>query len=278
MRAAVVGTVALVLTLLTSVAAPSASAQSRDPLGCATTLDCSLAEIDAMTMPDRLEFLRAMSEGPAADIVGGHAPRWGNIEGIIAFFAAHEMGASGTWVSYVDAGILEGIERGIAIASGRGTDTFGNPGSLSWASYLQRLRDGELESRSAHDRAWSEAEQAATDHGVFVAEQVNGIAPSAVEQRFFAYSEFYRWALRTRPALLDVVSPGVRPGETVQLTFVDWFTDVTNPVPARKGADLALDLAEFDLAGGPVSGLLLLHAYAIHLAPDYLAAARAHTS
>ncbi|PXY26809.1 hypothetical protein BAY59_19445 [Prauserella coralliicola] len=274
MRAAAVGIVALFL--LSVVPAPaSAARQPRDPLTCAATLDCPLAEIDLMTMPQRLEFLIAMSEGPAAEIAPGYAPRWGNIAGIITFFAAHDMGEPGTWVSYVDAGNLEGIERGIAIAAGRGTDTFGNPGSALWASYLVRLRDGELTGRAAHDRAWSEAEQAATDHGVTVAEQVHGLVPSGVEQRFFSYSEFYRWVLRNRPALFDVVSPGARPGERFQLTFVDWFTDVTNPVPARRGAELALDLAEFDAVGGPFSGLALLHAYAEYLAPEYLAAARA---
>lgn len=222
-------------------------------------------------MADRLSFVQRLSAGPAAELLPGYAPRWRNIEGIIAFFADRDLGAPGTWVSYVDAGILEGIERGLAIALGRGDDTFGNPGSQLWARYLLLLRDGELADRSVHDRAWSEAEQAATEHGVRVAEQVHGIAPTGVEERFFAYSEFYRWVLRSRPAVVDPVSPGGQSGEQRQVTFVDWFTDVTNPTPAHKGAELAMSLAEFDALGGSVSGLALLHAYARYLCADYLA-------
>src|SRR5206468_2773877 len=114
----------------------------------------------------RLAFVDALTTGPAAAVIPGYTGRWGNIEGIISFFGDRSMGAPGTWVSYVDAGILEGIERGVAIASGRGTDTFGNPGSALWASYLTKLAAGQLRARSAHDLAWSLAEQASTDHGV----------------------------------------------------------------------------------------------------------------
>lgn len=260
--------VTVLAVLLCLVLAPPAGAERRGPAGCAATLDCTAADIDLMTMPERLEFVRAMSAGPAAELLPGEAYRWRNIEGIIDFFRDHDMGTPGTWMSYVDAGILEGVERGIALASGRDGGTFGNPGAVLWADYLLGLRDGTLTGRSAHDRAWSLAEQASTEYGVRLAEDVHGIRPTAVEERFFAYSEFYRWTLRNRPALLDPVSPG--PDER-QVTFVDWFTDVTNAIPARRGAELALDMAEFDVSGGTLSMLALFRSYVFHLAPDYRA-------
>ncbi|KAA9162127.1 hypothetical protein FPZ12_012900 [Amycolatopsis acidicola] len=245
--------------------APAANAVT-----CANTLSCSAADINRMTMGERLDFVRGLSAGPAAEIAPGYPRRWGNIEGIIEFFTDRGMGATGSWVSYVDAGILEGIERGIAIASGRSTDTFGNPGSQLWASYLLRLGAGELSGRAAHDLAWSQAEQASTEHGVVLAEHVHGLRPSDAEERFYQFSDFYRWMLRSRPAVLDVLAPPTQGGK--QLTFLDWFTDVTNDVPTRKGAALAYDLGQFDAPAGTVDLVAVAAAYARYLSADYLAA------
>ncbi|WP_245975914.1 hypothetical protein [Amycolatopsis palatopharyngis] len=268
-RAAVAAllTTALCLTLSPAVVLAQ---EHRGPADCAAALDCTAADIDLMSMDERLAFVRAMSSGPAAEIVPGYLPRWRNIEGIITFFRDREMGAPGTWVSHVDAGIVEGIERGIALALGRAGGTFGNPGSQLWADYLTALRDGDLRARSTHDRAWSVAEQASTEHGVLLAERVHGVSPTGVEQRFFAYSEFYRWMLRNRPAPLDLVAPPVGPGEQPQIAFHDWFTDVTNATPSYRGAVLAYDLAEFDAPGGALSLVALMHAYARELADDHL--------
>jgi hypothetical protein len=251
--------------------APASAATHRGPSECAAALDCDAETINLMTMQERLEFLQAMSAGPAAELLPGYEPRWGNIEGIITFFRDRGMGAPGTWVSYVDAGILEGIERGLVIALGRGTATFGNPGAQRWATYLTDLSQGRLGNRSAHDRAWSEAEQASTDHGVHLAEDLHGQAASAVEARFFQFSEFYRLTLRQRPLLLGLFSPPVGPGEQPQISFFDWFTDVTNPTPSYRGADLAFEMAEFDLPNGLFRTLALLYAYADELHDDYLA-------
>jgi len=255
---------------LTALPVAAASTGTREPAECAATLDCTAEDINLMAMTDRLELVRTMSSGPAAEVIPGYTPRWRNIEGIVEFFADNDMGAPHTWVSYVDAGIIEGIERGIAIAAGRGSDTFGNPGSTLWASYLTRLRDGELSARSAHDRSWSEAEQASTEHGQALAETVHGIPSTGVEQRFFEFSEFYRQVLRSRSPLLDPLSPGPGPGTQHQLTFLDWFTDVGNATPSYRGAELAFGLAEFDLPDSALKTAALLAAYGEHLLDEFL--------
>ncbi|QWF82600.1 hypothetical protein [Amycolatopsis sp. CA-230715] len=258
------------LLALAGMSAP-ASAARRTPEACAAALDCPATEIDRMTMPERLTFVRAMSSGPAAEIVPGYTHRWRNIEGVVEFFESARLGAPGSWVSHVDSGILEGIERGIAIAAGKGTDTFDNPGSKLWASYLTRLSRGELRARSAHDKAWSEAEQASTERGVYLAEVIHGVPPTGVEERFFQFSEFYRATLRSRLPLLDPLSPGPGPGKQKQLTFLDWFTDVSNSVPSRRGCEMAYSLAEFDLPAGAVRTTALLAAYTKALFADFLA-------
>jgi hypothetical protein len=269
------GWIVVVLALMTGLVAPApAFAAARTPTDCAAALDCTVAEINLMSMDDRLELVRLMQSGPAAEL--GATDRWRNIEGVITFFRDHGMGAPGTWVSYVDAGIVEGIERGIAIALGRSADDFGNPGSREWATYLTTLHTGQLAVRNVHDKAWSMAEQASTDHGVTIAEQVHKIKPTAVERRFFLFSEFYRWTLRNRPAMLDLllVYGGLIHPELAsrRVPFLDWFTDVANPVPSRKGCELAYAFARLDPIAGLFTTVDLLLAYVPELFREYRAA------
>ncbi|MFI9011169.1 hypothetical protein ACIGNX_28430 [Actinosynnema sp. NPDC053489] len=269
-RAAWVVVLSLVAGLLVPV---PALAEARPAGECAVSLDCTAAEIDRMAIGERLEFLRLVQSGPAAGL--GASDRWRNIEGVLLFFRDHGLGAPGTWVSHVDAAILEGIERGVAIALGRSADGFGNPGSARWADYLTRLARGELAVRGTHDRAWSEAEQASTEHGVAVAEQVHGLRPTAVERRFFLFSEFYRWALRNRPAVLDLLLlyGGLLNPVLVlrRVPFVDWLTDVRESAPSRKGSEMAYAYARLDPVNGAFSTVELLLAYIPELFEEFQA-------
>ncbi|MEU4743119.1 hypothetical protein AB0G02_22010, partial [Actinosynnema sp. NPDC023658] len=108
----------VVLALVAGLVSPvPAWAVGRSAGECAVSLDCTAAELDRMDVAERLEFLRLVQSGPAAAL--GASDRWRNIEGVLEFFRDHGLGAPGTWVSHVDAGILEGVERGVALALGR---------------------------------------------------------------------------------------------------------------------------------------------------------------
>jgi hypothetical protein len=93
-----------------------------------------------MSMPSRLAFIQTLesSHGPAFDV----SKQWRNIEGIIDFFIDNNLGAPGSWISYLDAGILEGVERGFAIASGLSTDTFGSPCARLWSDFILDMEAG----------------------------------------------------------------------------------------------------------------------------------------
>jgi hypothetical protein len=255
------------ITLLCVIPARATAAIPTLP-ACSTTLTCTAEDIDRMSIPVRLAFVRAMSAGPAAELLPGRSSRWRNIEGVLEFFGDHDLGDPGTWVSYVDAGIVEGVERGIALALGRGGGDFANPGSPLWANYLTDLAHGRLTGRAAHDRAWSQAEQASTEYGVALAERGHGLSATVVEERFYEFSEFYRWTLRNRPAIFDF-TPAIGPNAT----FLDWFTDVTNDVPTRRGAEIAYSTAAFDFPSGTVAMLALCQAYAVALLSDYFVSA-----
>lgn len=271
------GAAALALALVLVVPAQGVAAVSggtavpgRTGASCATGLDCTAVELDALALTERLVFVRAVQDRVAAEHIPGFR-HWRNIEGIIRFFAENGFGEPGSWVSLVDAGILEGIERGTALALGLSEDDFGNPGAELWADYLRRLHRGELEDRGVHDPAWGNAEQASTEHGVRLAEQ-RGAVPSRLDQQIYDFSELYRWMLHNPDQTFSAFEEQLAGGTGVAAIPVDfllWFTDVTTPVPTYRGAHVARDLALPDPVSAPVSALRLLLAYSPELLRAY---------
>ena len=115
--------------------------------GCKETLSCSFAAIERTTLSTRLSYLRDMQSrwfGPSFNC----GTQWRAIEGVITFFINKGLGAPGTWVSYTDAGIIEGIQRGGAIALGWSAETGGNPGSVLWANFMRDVKAGRLNDRN----------------------------------------------------------------------------------------------------------------------------------
>lgn len=268
---AVCGVLSLVGTL--AGAAGSSAEPEPAPQRCVATLDCGIDEIDHMSMPDRLDFVRGLEAGPATEALAGHNPRqWRNIEGIVTAFRNHGAGARGGWVSLTDAGILEGVERGLAIATGRSTDTGGNPGAPKWAKFVTGLASGKLDERSAHDRAWSAAEQASTEYGDRLARQ-RGEYPNAEQQRFYELTDVYRFAVRNRPAVLDHLRlPGRSSGPASVLerqSFYDWATDTTNIEAGRTGGEVLWQMSQADVPNSASGGLSAFDAYLRYLYPEY---------
>jgi hypothetical protein len=97
-------------------------------------------------MASRLAYVRYMQSDFFGPLKASNQYR--AIEGVITFFQNNNLGAPESWVSYVDAGIVEGIQRGGAIALGKTFGTGGNPGADLWADFLRGMRDGTLNDRS----------------------------------------------------------------------------------------------------------------------------------
>lgn len=112
---------------------------------CWTGLKCSFHQIEDMSLSTRLLYVQYM-ETRFIPLNAGNQFR--AIEGVIKFFISKGLGGPGTWVSYVDAGIVEGIQRGGAIALGIGTSKGGNPGSEPWADFLTKMKKKELKDRN----------------------------------------------------------------------------------------------------------------------------------
>lgn len=111
---------------------------------CWTKLSCSYHQIESMSMPTRLSYVRYLED---RFVPLKSSTQFRAIEGVIQFFIDEGIGGPGTWVSYVDAGIVEAIQRGGAIALGIGKSEGGNPGSAKWAEFLTNMKNGKLEDR-----------------------------------------------------------------------------------------------------------------------------------
>jgi ricin-type beta-trefoil lectin protein len=208
------------------------------PQDCAVRLNCTIADFDKMSMPERLTFVRALESGPAQQFERGFI-RWRAIEGVMELFEDKNMGAPGSWVSITDGGILEGIEQGLAIALGKGGSTT-NKGAALWATYLKDLKAGRLSDKATHNQAWGVAEQTSTDHGVAEANRM-GVHPSKVEGTWFQFTQMFRFMLANERAISVALAVLGNPGLT---RLYNWFTNTSDDAGARRGGGAALVVAK----------------------------------
>src|SRR5436309_3408049 len=88
----------------------------RAPPSCEQTLSCTFEQIQQTSMTQRLAYVRSIESNFLSQLNSGN--QFHAIEGVITFFQERGLGTPGTWVSYVDSGIVEAIQRGAAIALG----------------------------------------------------------------------------------------------------------------------------------------------------------------
>ncbi|HYL71550.1 MAG TPA: hypothetical protein VEY89_09665, partial [Candidatus Dormibacteraeota bacterium] len=169
-------------TALSGAAAQAAAPGT--PQYCLETMTCTIPDFNGMSMLQRLQFIRGLSDGPAQQFRSGFKD-WRAIEGVIEFFNDRGLGQPNTWICYSDGGILQGAERGVAMAAGMDSaGDMGNPGADLWRSFLVDLQAGRLGTRANHDHEWGLAEQASTNYGVSWANGA-GVRPTNLENNWF---------------------------------------------------------------------------------------------
>ncbi len=112
---------------------------------CKKTLSCTFAQIESTSMQARLDYVREMQAQRFTVLKAGDQFR--AIEGVIIFFQRKGLGAPGSWVSIVDAAIVEAIQNGGAEALGLRTVADNNPGTKLWAAFLRTMRSGGFRNR-----------------------------------------------------------------------------------------------------------------------------------
>ncbi|MFC4048295.1 hypothetical protein ACFOY4_01255 [Actinomadura syzygii] len=192
-------------------------------------------------MPERTAYLQELCE-VAAPL--GATDRWTCLEGMIDFFATRSLGAPGTWISRVNAAVLESVQGGIALALDHGDVRDAVPARV-WAEYLTLWHAEHLSLPFQHAQVWSNAQEISLEAALQHAEHDHGLRPTAVERDFLSMVRAYNWAVTNRPAvevaaqLASVVDSGL----ALKEGFLDWFMGVGDPKAARIGCEIAWDIA-----------------------------------
>lgn len=158
-----------------------------DAKGNIIRFDCSLDDFDALPIERRLHWIQQfMKQVP-------HANHWfNNIAGIIEGFVKYKLAEHGSWLSIVDAAILQGIQDGYARSAGLVAGYSVNPGARFWCQFFDAL------GKPTHDleriNLWGCAETAATNFGVEMA-ALRGLSPNKYEWVFWQTGNIYRWAI-----------------------------------------------------------------------------------
>ncbi|GAA5104862.1 hypothetical protein [Nocardia iowensis] len=220
------------------------SISTRRPDLSAATLDAPAADIDLMPMSDRLEFLRCLSDIHGAAL--GGADSWRRLEGVVQFFGNAGLGEPGSWLSRVNATVLEAVERGIAIAIDPGADDFGNPGARAWADYLALV--AVTPEPNAVARAWSWARRVSVDQGKRWA-QGHGVEPTPVETRFLLIADLGNFAVANRAAVdIAVTYAGLLGPSLADIDHrgIDRLFDLGDAEATRRGCEIAYAAAIID--------------------------------
>lgn len=166
---------------------------------CQATLSCTFWDIESATMKARLDYMRYMQS--ARFISLNATDRFRAIEGVIEFFISQDIGKRGSWISHVDAGIIEGVQSGAAVVlklpnapAMSQAPANNNPGIALWKAYFEgQRRAGGYATRETHDHAWAKAEKAATEWAkVSVADKVANRAATKRELKWFNFTIIFR--------------------------------------------------------------------------------------
>ena len=122
---------------------------SSDVPACWKTLSCSFADIQASSMTSRSSYVSYMQSTQFIPLKATN--KFNAVIAVIDFFVEKGLGAPGTWVSYVDAGIVEAIQLGGAYALGMSKDPGTNLGATKWTAYFNSLKANKLQSRDVRE-------------------------------------------------------------------------------------------------------------------------------
>jgi hypothetical protein len=195
-----------------AIAHPALTPRQNSWPGCQTTLSCNFWHIESSSMQARLDYMQYMQDTHFGPL--NASTRFRAIEGVIKFFLSENLGAPGSWVSHVDAGIVEGIQSGAAASLGlpvaqSAPPANDNPGIAVWAAYYAgQHRSGGYATRQAHDSAWGEAEATSTEWAKEEVADVVGQPPATRrELNWYEFTKLFRWILRNEDLTILLLRP-----------------------------------------------------------------------
>lgn len=217
--------------------------RAAEDYACWNDFSCTTADWDGMSALMRRNFIHHIHRTYGEQY---NIDDWFNaIDAVLQFASEKEWDSKGSWFSLIDAGILGGIHDGLALFLGHSNvvrDEFRgdvelyaeNPGARLWQDFFE-YRAGLASPDDEKGRSmvlWGEAEQAATEHGVWLAD-VMGAEGDEFQLRWFGLTEWYRSAIR-HPTIRGNINKFNGP-------FPDF--DVTNREASYEGVHDAWDTA-----------------------------------
>ncbi|MEW6285400.1 MAG: RHS repeat-associated core domain-containing protein [Chloroflexota bacterium] len=142
--------------------------------------DCTADDINAATMKQRLAWFKGFLA------VTGRSEWFNNIIGILQAFIDEGLGDTNSWVSWVDAGILESIQNGWALFDS--DQASNNPADMAWKDFFATPDTDENKLKEK----WGAAENLGTDYGLSLAEQHGAEANWREDIFVFVGDKFYR--------------------------------------------------------------------------------------
>lgn len=175
-------------------------AQLRAGACTVVALDCAFDDFEGMTVLERRQWLSNFESEFGDDY---NFTSWFNaIDGILHFADDLDLISDQSWFSIVDAGILEGIQNGLAIVRNRATGLL-NPGSQLWARFFDGRLSGADDATSR--TLWGRAEQSATNFGLLQTDLRDIDAPLGGET-FASVGNIYRGLLTLSDPVQDAAS------------------------------------------------------------------------
>ncbi|KAK3332255.1 hypothetical protein B0T19DRAFT_398033 [Cercophora scortea] len=227
---------------------------------CQQSLACTLYSIQSNPLVDQLLYLVTMevkwlgSPAKCSDQFEGN-------KGILQYFIDKGYTGPNTGISYPIASMIEGIQRGAALvlgptdaalaSAGSVTDTFGNPSTVLWQTFINGVKNGIFKDRASHDKAWSLALQSSLNYGNTKAVSA-GITLNVNLKRWFNLIQVYCLLQQAEGSIKNVFNLVSLPlfsllpsGFSVD-KFVNWVFDVTSPKPLYCLSDAAWTNTNFD--------------------------------
>lgn len=113
---------------------------------CWGELACSLKQIEAMGMTDRMQFMKYMAMQKFVPLASSN--QFQAVEGVIDFFIRKGLAGQGTWLSFMNAAVIEAIQRGAAVSLGLTDNAGDNPGAPIWVQFFNQRKEGRLDDRA----------------------------------------------------------------------------------------------------------------------------------
>ncbi|KAL2006140.1 hypothetical protein VTN00DRAFT_9794 [Thermoascus crustaceus] len=206
-----------------------------------------------MTRLNFQQYMQAEHLGllAAADQLGG-------LEGATTFTIRRGLAEPGSWLSYVEAAATEAAERGAAMALGYSNNTGSNPGAVRWFNFFHQQSGGRLSERRLHDRLWASASQSSMLYGVGQANIATVPKGTPREQFWVSAIRFRGEVMQERSLIIFFVRAALaltnKPLAVMIEGVINFFTQVTSPVPARVYSEIVWRLGGilfgFHVAGG----------------------------